>query len=104
MEKKHFFSEEQLELKSIEQEIEEIKNYVVVADKLVEEGNKLLKVSVKKMNHAIFTEDQPKIKTGLKCKVALASDLETTEKKMKNLLGKGQQPCLDCAGFCFWNM
>ena len=36
--------ENKLQLKSIEQEIEGIKNKTIFADKLVEEGNKLLKV------------------------------------------------------------
>ena len=50
--------EEKLEFKSTEQEIEGIKTNITVADKFVEEGNKLLKVCVKKMNHAISTEGQ----------------------------------------------
>ena len=57
-----------------------------VAEKLVEDGNKLLKICVKKMNQAIFIEGQQKVELGQKRKQELNKELDTELAKKKKLL------------------
>ena len=55
------------------------------AEKLVEDGNKLLKLCVKKMNQKLFLDGQQKIELGQKRKQELKADLDVQKKKRKDL-------------------
>ena len=53
---------------------------------MVDEGNKLLKVCVTKMNQQIFIDGQQKIEVGLKRKAGLSAVLDDMKKKMLLLM------------------
>ena len=56
-----------------------------LADGMVEEGNKLVKVCLKKMVPAIFKEGQEKVEVGLKRKAELSQELEQLKVKKSKL-------------------
>ena len=55
------------------------------AEKLVEEGSKLLKLCVSKINQALFLQGQQKIELGKERKLELKSELASENKKKKEL-------------------
>jgi len=70
----------------VEVNINRLNVQLEVAEKLVEDGNKLLKICVKKMNQAIFIEGQQKVELGQKRKQELNKELDTELAKKKKLL------------------
>ena len=69
------------ELKKVDDSISSIKERMDSAEKLVEEGNILLKACVKKMNHG-----QQKVETGRKNKRKLDEKLQKAIKKRKEMV------------------
>ena len=71
------------DLKRVEVAIASLNQCIEAAEKLVEEGNKLLKLCVPKMNQALFLQGQQKIELGQKRNPALKSELASENKKKK---------------------
>ena len=71
------------DLKRVEVAIASLNQCIEAAKKLVEEGNKLLKLCVPKMNQAFFLQGQQKIELGQKRNPALKSELASENKKKK---------------------
>ena len=63
-----------------------ILNFLIdAAEKLVEDGNKLLKLCVKKMDQKLFLDGQQKIELSQERKQELKADLDVQKKKRKDL-------------------
>ena len=73
------------DLKRVEDAIASLNQRIEAAEKLVEEGGKLLKLCVPKMNQALFLQGQQKIELGQKRKLELKSELASENKKKKEL-------------------
>ena len=74
------------DLKRVEDAIASLNQRIEAAEKLVEEGGKLLKLCVPKMNQALFLQGQQKIgRKGQKRKLELKSELASENKKKKEL-------------------
>ena len=73
------------DLKRVEVAIASLNQCIEAAEKLVEEGNKLLKLCVPKMNQALFLQGQQKIELSQKRNPALKSELASENKKKKEL-------------------
>ena len=73
------------ERKRIDETISNLNFQIDAAEKLVEDGNKLLKLCVKKMNQKLFLDGQQKIELGQKRKQELKADLDVQKKKRKDL-------------------
>ena len=74
------------ELKKVDDSISSIKERMDSAERLVEEGNILLKACVKKMNHGVFLDGQQKVETGQKNKRKLDEKLQKAIKKRKEMV------------------
>ena len=68
------------DLKRVVDAIASLNQHIETAEKLVEEGNKLLKLCVSKMNWALFLQGQQ-----LELKLELKSELASENKKKKEL-------------------
>ena len=73
------------EKKRIDETISNLNFQIAAAEKPVEDGNKLLKLCVKKMNQKLFLDGQQKIELGQKRKQELKADLDVQKKKRKDL-------------------
>ena len=69
------------DLKRVEDAIASSNQCIEAAEKLVEEGNKLLKLCVSKMNQALFLQGQHNIELGQKRKLELKSELASEKIK-----------------------
>ena len=73
------------DLKRVEDVIPSLNQHMKAAEKLVEEGNKLLRLCVPKMNQALLLQGQQKIELGQKMRLELKSELASKNKKKKEL-------------------
>ena len=73
------------ERKRIDEKISNLNFQIDAAEKLIEDGNELLKLCVKKMNQKMFLDGQQKIELGQKRKQELKADLDVQKKKRKDL-------------------
>ena len=71
------------DLKRVEDGIEGLNQRIEAAEKLVEEGNKLSKLFVSKMNQMLFLQGQQKIELDQKRKLELKSKIASENKKKK---------------------
>ena len=72
------------DLKRVEDAIARLNQRIEAVEKLVEEGNKLLKFFVSEMNQALFLQGQQKIELSQKRKLELKSELASENEKKKN--------------------
>ena len=66
--------------------VKSLKEILNAAENLVEDGNKLLKQCVNKMNRGIFLDSQQKIELGQKRKKELNEELKLANEKRKELV------------------
>ena len=82
----YFFSLQKIradDLKRVEDGIASLNQRIEAAEKLVEEGNKLSKLFVPKMNQVLFLQGQQKIGLDQKRKLELKSKIASENKKKK---------------------
>ena len=72
-------------LKRVEDAIARLNQRIEAVEKLVEEGNKLLKLFVPNMNQALFLQGQQKIELSQKRKLELKAELASENEKKKEL-------------------
>ena len=73
-------------MKRVQDAIASLNQHIEAAEKLVEEGNKLLKFCVPNMNQVLSYKDKKqKIELGQKRKLELKSELGSENKKKKEL-------------------
>ena len=73
------------DLKRVEDAIASLNQHKETAKKLVEEGNKLLKLCVSKISQAPLLQGQQKIELGQKRRLELKSKLASKNKKKKEM-------------------
>ena len=72
------------DLKRVEDAIANLNQRIEAAEKLVKEGNKLLKLCVPKINQALFLQGKQKIELGQKRNLELKSELASEKKRRRN--------------------
>ena len=72
-------------MKRVEDAIASLNQHKETAKKLVEEGNKLLKLCVSKISQAPLLQGQQKIELGQKRRLELKSKLASKNKKKKEM-------------------
>lgn len=73
------------DLKRVEDAIARLNQRIEAVEKLVEEGNKLLKFFVSEMNQALFLQGQQKIELSQKRKLELKSELASENEKKRTV-------------------
>ena len=72
-------------LKRVEDAIARLNQRIEAVEKLVEEGNKLLKLFVPNMNQALFLQGQQKIELSQKRKLELKAELASENEKKRTV-------------------
>ena len=73
------------DLKRVEDAIARLNQRIEAVEKLVEEGNKLLKLFVPNMNQALFLQGQQKIELSQKRKLELKAELASENEKKRTV-------------------